>query len=179
MWSVKLLCAVCCCCCCCGGWEPHLLPRSDERKRERERGEQLTNPQHLTTCSLEKPSDGLLVYHLSDAQFAQLALKKKKKKKKREKKCHFCRCCSAISVRPDSCGSIGESARENLDRGDAPESAYHDRDLFPQDRTWPTVDAPPGRKVRVLQHYLKTTPIRADQLGGNFLGRAAICHLLE
>lgn len=81
--------------CCCGGWEPHLLPRSDERKRERERGEQLTYPQHLTTCSLEKPSDGLLVYHLSDAQFAQLALKKKRKEKK-EKKCHFCRCCSAI-----------------------------------------------------------------------------------
>lgn len=74
--------------CFCGGWEPHLLPRSDERKRERERGEKLTYPQHLTTCSLEKPSDGLLVYHLSDAQFAQLALKRKK--------CHFCRCCSAI-----------------------------------------------------------------------------------
>lgn len=90
MWSVKLL-------CCCGGWEPHLLPRSDERKRERERGEQLTYPQHLTTCSLEKPSDGLLVYHLSDTQFAQLALKKKK-----EKEMPFLSLLLSHPVRPDS-----------------------------------------------------------------------------
>lgn len=112
--------------CCCSGWEPHLLPRSDERKRGRERGEQLTYPQHLTTGSLEKPSDGLLVYHLSDTQFAQLKKKrtpppttKKKTKNPTTTKRNaisvadsqpsgaFCQC---------ALGSIGGSARENLDR---------------------------------------------------------------
>lgn len=64
-------------------------------------------------------------------------------------------------------GYIGVSARENLDRRDAPESAYHDRNLFSEDRTWPTVGSPPGRKPRVLQHYPKTTPT-ADQLRAIF-----------
>lgn len=149
--------------CCCGGWEPHLLPRSDERKRESERGEQLTYPRHLTTCSLEKTSDGLLVYHLSGTQFAQLALKKERKK---ENQRHFCRCCSAIR-----CVLTVRSRlhRENLDRRDAPESAHHDRSLFSVARTWPTVGFPPGRKPGDWQHYPKTSPV-ADQLRVIFWG---------
>lgn len=77
---------------------------------------------------------------------------------------------------PCALGYVGESARENLERRDAPESAYHDRDLFSEDWTWNTVGSPSGRKPHVSQLYLKT-PQRSTNLG-QFSG-AAICHLLE
>lgn len=153
--------------CCCGGWEPHLLPRSEwEEERKGERG--ATN---LPTAS----------HHLLSGKGFRWAPCLPSLRRAVSPSLPWKRNDISVAVAQPSGASwqcalsyVGESARENLDRRDAPESAYLDRDLFSEDWTWHTVGSPSGRKP-VLHHHPKK-PQTANQLRTIFLGqRSVIC----